>query len=122
MTKRKAMTAKRRRAVAERWKWRTPTGAVLALEHGKVVLLATGKVPEIDHTHALSMGGTEAIENLRPMTVDEHKVKTRADAKVRAKVRRLTGANKPKTKRKIQSRGFDKTLRKRMDGTVERRT
>lgn len=39
-----------------------------------------------------------------------------------AKVKRLRGETKQGPKKKIQSRGFDKTLRKRMDGTVERRT
>ena len=51
------------------------------------------------------------LENLRTRCPACHEEKTTKEAKVRAKIRRITGANKPKPKRKIQSRGFDKAKR-----------
>ena len=88
---------------------------------------------EIDHRKAECLR-TEA-ELAEPLTAEDgaficgpcHKIKTRSDQAMRKKgnahrVRR-DRPQKPKTvKRAIQSRGFDKRYRKRMDGTVERRT
>jgi len=51
------------------------------------------------------------LENLRTRCTACHEEKTTKEAKVRAKIRRITGANKPKPKRQIQSRGFDKAKR-----------
>ena len=70
---------------------------------------------EWDHTHQIAMGGADDADNLRPLCVPCHAKKTRADAAARAKVRRLTGANTQRPKRKIGGR-----YRKKMDGTVER--
>lgn len=98
MTARRSMTPARKRRIAQAYNWCTPQGAQLALERGKVVLLATGTPPEFDHIHQLAMGGTDSDDNLRPLTPADHKDKTRADAKARGKVRRLSGQNKPKRK------------------------
>jgi hypothetical protein len=52
-----------------------------------------------------------------------HAIKTKRDVKAIAKAKRLSGeTGKNRRKAKIPSRGFDKRWRKRMDGTVERRT
>lgn len=71
-----------------------------------------------DHIHQLAMGGGNEWENFRPLCQPCTRVKDREDAGRRGKVRRLSGLNKQRAKRRIQSPGFDKTLRKRMDGTV----
>lgn len=68
--------------------------------------------------------------NLRPMFIKAHREKTKQDAKVIAKSKRIRAWNEKsyrltplglKMKRKLKSRGFDKTLRKKMDGTVVKR-
>ena len=50
-----------------------------------------------------------------------HKEKTRLDIGKIAKVNRIRKGQK-KSKKPLHSRGFDKTRRKRMDGTVEPRS
>jgi hypothetical protein len=92
--------------------------------------------------------------NLTPMLIKAHREKTRADAKIIAKGRRIRAWNEPfmnaaarapklrtgpgetaasargaiaeasrpaRTRRKLRSRGFDKTKRRKMDGTVVKR-
>ena len=84
--------------------------------------------------------------NLKPKLIAQHRTKTSADAKIIAKGRRIRGEKMlfqiirndyadtwdhdlvrryiklvTTSKRKIRSRGFDKTRRRKMDGTVEKR-
>ena len=80
---------------------------------------------EYDHALALSLGGTDTLDNLRAVHAKCHDKKTNgpggekrvtsagSDAHARAKHRRLTGKNKPKVKRDwpsrpLESRGFEK--------------
>jgi hypothetical protein len=49
-----------------------------------------------------------------------HKIKTRADIKAIAKVKRIRRGKRP-AKRPIKSRGFDKSLSKKMSGEVVKR-
>jgi 5-methylcytosine-specific restriction endonuclease McrA len=88
---------------------------------------------EIDHRIAECLR-TEA-ELLEPLTAEDgahlcspcHKLKTASDQAMRGKrnahrvrddpPKRAKASGKPR----LQSRGFDKTLRRKMDGTVERR-
>jgi hypothetical protein len=92
--------------------------------------------------------------NLTPMLIRAHREKTKLDAKIIAKSRRIRAWNEPfmnaavrapklrtgpdeskrhaghgahapaapRPARTLRSRGFDKTLRKKMDGTVVKRT
>lgn len=107
-TPRKAMTPARRRAALEAYGNRCDDcGASL-----------TTKV-EIDHRIQLWMGGPEARENLRPLCIPCHKIKTAADATARAKVKRIHGWAEPKAPSRLRSRGFSTTLRRRFNGTVE---
>ncbi len=86
---------------------------------------------EIDHIKAVALGGGNEPENLRLLCRAHHVEKSAADVDVIAEADRKGGRsgqyarrNKAKaagTHKPIPSRGFDKTLRKRMDGTVERR-
>lgn len=62
------------------------------------------------------------------MCVPCHKAKTRRDVKAIAKAKRLNGTTSSQYSRRaaaggsrIKSRGFDQTLSKKMDGTVEPR-
>jgi hypothetical protein len=72
--------------------------------------------------------------NLTPMLIKKHREKTKQDARVIAKSRRIRAKFPPLAQIKhegkpydpwkparIRSRGFDKTLRKKMDGTVVKR-
>lgn len=68
------------------------------------------------------------VENLQALCVDCHALKTKIDVHGIAKVRRQAGETGQQARRArrgigmIKSRGFDKTLRKKMDGSVLRVT
>lgn len=82
---------------------------------------------EYDHVVSLAMGGADDPANIECLHLRCHrdfKCKVDASALARAKRRERfmeTGRHRNRKSRPIQSRGFDKSLRKRMDGTVERR-
>ena len=80
-----------------------------------------GQRIEIDHIHQRATGGADDENNYRPLCAPCHRRKTAADARDRAHIRRLTGANKPRFARPIISRGFDTTKTRRMDGSVTER-
>jgi hypothetical protein len=91
---------------------------------------------EYDHIIELWEGGTNDFANWQAFGSRRdckcHAVKTAKAARRRAKMLRLRGETGQRARRerrggsmiksasKIQSRGFQKTLRKRMNGTVER--
>lgn len=66
---------------------------------------------EVDHIIPVWMGGADEDDNCEGLCVTHHKAKTRADAKARAKVKRLLrrrlGLVEP-PKRPLRSRGFAK--------------
>jgi 5-methylcytosine-specific restriction endonuclease McrA len=80
--------------------------------------IAPGHEIEWDHTHALVHGGQHVFTNLRPVHAECHKQKTKADVQANAKVKRILGETCNGPTKKIQSRGFDKTKTKKMDGSV----
>lgn len=80
----------------------------------------------MDHRIPFELWGADDADNIQAVHVACHQTKTRGDMKAIAKAKRLerfmeTGRHRNRKSRPIQSRGFDKSLRKRMDGTVERR-
>lgn len=100
----------------------------------------------VDHgiLHETENENVDQWWNLTPRLISAHRIKTKQDAKIIAKSRRLRAKYMPNdltekglteiikrmprvkisgwdAKRTIQSRGFDKTLRKKMSGKVERR-
>lgn len=75
-----------------------------------------------DHVHALVLDGPDVGTNLRPLHVACHQRITARLARDLGHIRRLTGANKPRPKKPIPARGFDRTRRRKMNGTVETRT
>lgn len=80
---------------------------------------------DLDHLKPLSMGGEHRETNLFPAIRDKHRLKTAAEAGPRAKADRVRAKHlgiAPKSKRKIQSAGFRKDIRRTMRGTVESRT
>lgn len=95
-----------------------------------------------DHNEFYTLGSEsrDKFWNLTPMLIRAHREKTRTDAKIIAKGRRIREKHRSPKKhatttlvqlekqlktasyvRKLASRGFDKTLRKKMDGTVVKR-
>ncbi len=60
-----------------------------------------GERIDLDHIHQLATGGADDESNLRPLHPWCHAIKTREDAKVRGKIRRLSGQNKPRVKKRI---------------------
>ncbi len=80
-----------------------------------------------EHLHALALGGDDTPENRRLVHWSCADIKTRgtkattagSDIQQIAKGKRLRGeTGQGRMKRKIQSRGFDKTKTRRLDGTV----
>ena len=99
------------RTVAE-WIGRTPDSKVPAhvrarifVTHGGTCYLSGWKIGpadvwELEHVVPLSMGGEHRESNLRPALRDKHKIKTAAEATVRAKADRVRakhlGITRPK--------------------------
>jgi len=73
---------------------------------------------EWDHVHALVHGGPHIFSNLRPLHAECHKAKTARDIAANAKGKRLRGETCNGPKKKIQSRGFDKTKTRKFNGEV----
>lgn len=79
---------------------------------------------EWDHIQALVFGGTNAGDNWQPLHPECHRPKSIREHKAIAKAKRLHRTfvlGERKQKRPIQSRGFDKRWRRKMNGLVERR-
>ena len=89
---------------------------------------------EFDHTIAVEdrpadkpYTRAEEYQLQKALTTDCHKIKTKYEAALRAHIRRLEKEHnsQPKRKRvkkKIQSPGFDKRFKQKVDGTVVPRT
>ena len=89
---------------------------------GEKIILAP-RMTRDEHLHQLATGGSNDLKNRsiwRPECVD---VKNRSDAHARKKGRSLLKTTKKsqRPKKKIQSRGFDKTKTKGFDGKVRAR-
>jgi 5-methylcytosine-specific restriction protein A len=85
--------------------------------------IKTGDAWDVEHVKAVGLGGENREGNLRPALKEPHKVKTKADTARIRKADRVAKKHlglKPKSKTPIKSRGFDKSRRRRMNGTVER--
>jgi hypothetical protein len=83
--------------------------------------LLPGQPIQFDHVHADVHGGAHEYQNLRPIHVGAHKKKTKADTQAKAKGDRILGITCNGPKRKIASRGFDKTRTRKFSGEVVRR-
>lgn len=73
-----------------------------------------------EHIVSLFGGGSNDLSNRELRCPDCVKPKNAEDAARHAKIKRLRGETKTGPKKKIQSRGFDKRYRKRMNGQVEK--
>lgn len=111
--KRKAMTPARRRRILNRF-----DGCCSYPECEETEGL------EIDHTIALALGGKDEDANLAPLCRAHHRQKTIRDQKFIAKAKRIVRKNAPETRKppRLKSRGFDRTIRRKMNGTIERKT
>lgn len=86
---------------------------------------------ELDHHRALIDGGEHTTDNLRPLCARCHKIKSAREHRNNAKAKRVAAAqavHKAVVQRvmerpasKLRGKGFDKSLRKRLNGKVERR-
>lgn len=85
---------------------------------------------ELDHTVPVAIGGQSTLHNCVLLCRNHHVQKTRLDIRLIAKGRRIrakhfsvpaedAAKNGPKNGR-LKSRGFDKSLRKKMNGQVVR--
>jgi len=82
---------------------------------------------DLDHTIPVAIGGKNTADNIKLLCRDCHDAKTRLDVKMIAKADRQgirSGQQKRRKEKtvtrspKIQSRGFDKKLKKKMNGEV----
>lgn len=75
---------------------------------------------ELDHIVCLELGGADEDWNVQLLCEPHHKAKTKVDAKLIAKARRIrkTEAGEKKSKRPIQSRGFG-DMSRGFDGVVK---
>lgn len=86
------------------------------------VKLTRGEGYQFDHTTALALGGADSPDNLRALRVPCHKGVTSTDIRMISKAnrqRKFHEGTKKRRGRKLQSRGFDTRLRRRVDGRVE---
>lgn len=81
------------------------------------------KATDVDHILPLWLGGSNREKNLEGLCPAHHAAKTKAEATLRAKAKRLEhrdqGARKPC--KAIPSRGFQRDLSKGFDGVVRPR-
>jgi hypothetical protein len=80
----------------------------------------------LEHIETWFVVQEHTLENLEPRCADHALAKTKDDMKVIAKIRRLQGhtgqwARRQRKGPQMKSRGFSKTLRKKMDGTITMR-
>lgn len=80
--------------------------------------LSPGEPVQFDHVHADVFGGPHEYQNLRPVHVECHKKKTKADIQAKAKGDRILGLTRNGPKKVIKSRGFDKTKTRKFSGEV----
>ncbi len=78
---------------------------------------------DVEHQLPVALGGSNDLENLSLWLRPCHKIKTRDDVKRIRKADRQrryheTGKSHQHRTRPIQSRGFDKTLKRKMNGEV----
>jgi len=85
---------------------------------------------DLDHTIPVAIGGKNTADNIKLLCREHHDAKTKLDVKMIAKADRQgvrSGQQKRRKEKtitrspKIQSRGFDKKLKKKMNGEVIRR-
>lgn len=112
LDKRKAMGPARRRRILER------QNGVCAYPDCEV-----SEGLEIDHVIALALGGKDSDENLEGLCRHHHAQKTRRDVKMISKAKRIEKKQDRENRKpsQLQSRGFDKRWRKKMNGQVVRR-
>lgn len=89
------------------------------------VTAMTGSTVRYDHRIPLELSGTDDDSNIFPLHREPcDRIKTKADAAKIAKMRRLRKKRDPETRKPsiMKSKGFDKTLTRRFNGKVEKRT
>jgi hypothetical protein len=106
VTSRRPMTRKRRAAI-----WEASGGICYWCKQPII-----GRF-EIDHVIALALTGEDEDTNCAPMHRKCHRQKTTQDQRAFGKVRRLLKPKRP-SKRPMKGRGFDKRLRRHLDGTT----
>lgn len=115
--RRKPLTKKQRAELAVRQEGLCGCGCGKKLNH-----LTEGTIDE--HVLPLWCGGTNDLDNRQLWRKPCAAKKTAQEAKERGHIKRIIKKSDPATRKppRLKSRGFDRTLRKKMNGSVERRT
>lgn len=74
-----------------------------------------GEAWELEHVHALILGGEHRESNLAPALKEAHKRKTATEMKIKAKIARTRQKH---IGVKEKGRGWNERFRKKMNGTV----
>lgn len=113
-TPRKAMTPARKRRIHAQHK-----GLCTYCEHETEIM---GPTVVYDHEIPLELGGADDDSNIGPIHASPcNKIKTAADAKRIAKMRRQSKMDEPREPSRLLGRGFDKRLTRHFDNTVTAR-
>ena len=84
--------------------------------------ILAGEKWDAEHKIALINGGSHSESNLRPLLNEHHKTKTRADVAVKSRSYRRRAKHLGIKKRSSFATNRDGEFKKKMDGTVVRRT
>lgn len=76
---------------------------------------------QLDHNLALIDGGKHDATNLVPRCLRHHKLKSAREHIANCKAKRLKAGGRKRKGPPMRSRGFDKTIGKRMNGEVYKR-
>lgn len=111
--KRRKLSTRERVRIFER------AGGVCHLCGGRIQV---GEAWEVEHVVALTRGGEDGGENLRPAHVKCHRRKTREDAKAAAKERRLYAKHRGADARRSRfATARDGAFKQKIGGAIERR-
>jgi 5-methylcytosine-specific restriction endonuclease McrA len=126
MSERRNFTAKTKGLIRERSGGQCEVHLVPRCMYPALPEACSRPATDFDHITPDWAGGEPTVENGAHLCPVDHKIKTVTDNKEAKKSNRLRGeAGQLKRRAQrgptIKSRGFDRTLKRRMDGTVTRR-
>ena len=120
MTPRKSLSRVRKIAILDAHEWRCAGGCGHVWFQDEVVTKSgVERRPvswthnlEFDHFSQLALGGKDHADNIRPLCIPCHKKKTLTDAKVRAKIKRISGQTGTAKRERARKRKLERAKRR----------